>query len=322
MPIKVQCACGAAFAAKDELAGRTVKCPKCQQPLPIPAAGAPVAAAAQQRPAQAPRQVSPPLPSQAPSALYDTAPRTAGPSDSMYDDVGLRTQQAGTLPCPGCANPMPMNAVVCIKCGYNKKLGRRMEVMKQSGGTELPGGHSVTVEEMLGKAAQRIEEDKEEERKKTKEGMPWWLYLIGLTVIMGFMIAMMLIPQDTAMRTAGYTVMILSWLVGMYSGIRILIIAFQESTLQGVLYLMFCPYQLFYIITRWDKCGGYFLMNFAAAIFFCMGYGSIILADIITKPAESSLHSPTKYALVIGASERTPVVSFERSPAESRRLPA
>ena len=32
MPIKVACQCGASFAAKDELAGKAVRCPKCKQP--------------------------------------------------------------------------------------------------------------------------------------------------------------------------------------------------------------------------------------------------------------------------------------------------
>ncbi|MCI0357834.1 MAG: hypothetical protein L0211_05020 [Planctomycetaceae bacterium] len=292
MPIKVQCACGAAFAAKDELAGRTVKCPKCQQPLAIPAAGAaPVAAQAapakQVQPAAVPRQVAAPLPSQ-------TAP-APHPGGDIFAEAGLKAMQAGMSPCPACTAPMAINAIVCIKCGYNKNIGRRMEVVKQTGGTALPGGHSVTVEEMLDKAAVRIEEEKEEERKKTREGMPWWVYLIGITVIAGFMIAMMLIPQETAMRVAGWTVIVLSWLVCMYSGIRILIIAFQESALQGILYLVIPFYPLFYIITRWDRCGGLFLMNLVATVFMCFGYGSIILAEVMNKPAESSLPRSVQY---------------------------
>ncbi len=38
MPIVVRCACGVKLKAKDELAGKTLKCPKCKQPLLIPAA--------------------------------------------------------------------------------------------------------------------------------------------------------------------------------------------------------------------------------------------------------------------------------------------
>lgn len=36
MPIPVKCACGKKFALKDELAGRKVKCPTCQQVLSVP----------------------------------------------------------------------------------------------------------------------------------------------------------------------------------------------------------------------------------------------------------------------------------------------
>ncbi|HEY2413950.1 MAG TPA: hypothetical protein VGI40_17005, partial [Pirellulaceae bacterium] len=46
MAIKVQCSCGKAFAAKDELAGKTVKCPGCQKPLKIPGGTAPAKATA------------------------------------------------------------------------------------------------------------------------------------------------------------------------------------------------------------------------------------------------------------------------------------
>src|SRR5689334_18687841 len=41
----VECSCGARFRAKDELAGKSLPCPKCGQVLTIPAA-APMAAAA------------------------------------------------------------------------------------------------------------------------------------------------------------------------------------------------------------------------------------------------------------------------------------
>ena len=36
MSISVTCQCGVRFRAKDELAGRQAKCPKCGQPLTIP----------------------------------------------------------------------------------------------------------------------------------------------------------------------------------------------------------------------------------------------------------------------------------------------
>jgi hypothetical protein len=251
MPIKVQCACGAAFAAKDELAGRTVKCPKCQQPLAIPAA--PAAAAA--RPAQpaAPRQVGAPLPSQA------AAPPPGG---DLFAEAGLHAMQAGMVPCPGCTNPMPAQAIVCIKCGYNKKIGRRMDVMKQGEGTAIPGGHGATVDEMLGAAATRIEDEKEEERKKTREGLPWWGYLIGLVCIMGFMGTMMMLPQETVLRSAPFIIYGLAELVSLYAWIRILIIAFEEGVGHGIGCLVCGLYVFVYSIMRWDRCGTLFLMIF------------------------------------------------------------
>jgi len=267
MPIKVQCACGAAFAAKDELAGRTVKCPKCQQPLAIPAGAAPAVAAKAAQPA-APRQVGAPLPSQA------AAPPPGG---DLFSEAGLHGMQAGMVACPGCASPMPVQAVVCIRCGYNKKIGRRMDVMKQTGGAEIPGGHSATVDEMLSSAAQRIEDEKEEERKKTREGLPWWAYLIGISAVTGFMGTMMMLPQETVLRVAPFIIYGLAALVSLYASIRIWIIAFEEGVGHGIGCLVCGLYMLVYCIMRWDRCGTLFLMMFFSNLIaniaaFGMGY--------------------------------------------------
>src|SRR4029079_10730650 len=36
MAIVIQCQCGASFRAKDELAGKEVRCPKCQSAIAVP----------------------------------------------------------------------------------------------------------------------------------------------------------------------------------------------------------------------------------------------------------------------------------------------
>ncbi len=267
MPIKVQCACGAAFAAKDELAGRTVKCPKCQQPLKIPAAsGAPVAAAPRAPTAQPPRPGQPSPPNRQLAAPLPSQGGGPGGNHGLYDEIGLTAQQAGTAPCPGCAKPMPANAIVCIQCGYNKKIGRRMETVKQGEAAVLPGGHSVTVDELLGKAAQSIADDKEEQRKKTREGMPWWIYLIGMFACIGFMIMMMVLPERVAVSTGGVIIWGLCIVVNIYATIRIYMIAFNESVSEGVLCLVCGLYQLYFIFTHWDQCGGYVLMQLGTNI--------------------------------------------------------
>jgi hypothetical protein len=55
MPIQVACSCGKKFAAKDELAGKRVKCPTCGGAIAIPAP------AAQAPPVSAPQQPADPL---------------------------------------------------------------------------------------------------------------------------------------------------------------------------------------------------------------------------------------------------------------------
>jgi ribosomal protein L40E len=284
MPIKVQCACGAAFAAKDELAGRTVKCPKCQQPLTIPAGGAmPAAAARAPAAAGAGRPMGAPLPSQGP-------PPGGG---DLFAEAGLHTFQAGVQPCPGCAAPLPDSAVLCVKCGYNRKLGRRMETIKQVGGAPLPGGHTVTADELLNRAARAIEEDKEEEKKKTSEGMPWWAYLIGLLGLVGFLVAMAFVPQSQAMRSAGICIIILGCLVSSYSAIRLRMTAFSESTGHGFMYLFVPFYAAYYVGTRWDRCGGYVFMGIAGVFIALGGLGALFLADFMNSKKDDAYLPPS-----------------------------
>src|SRR5213593_260116 len=105
MAIKVQCACGKAFAAKDELAGKTVKCPGCQKPLKIPGAGAPAKAAVKPeagKPAAASKKASATDDDYSLSA-EDPPPR---PKSDLFAEVGLKAAPKGTMPCPGCMEPL------------------------------------------------------------------------------------------------------------------------------------------------------------------------------------------------------------------------
>src|SRR5688500_13852910 len=242
MPIKVTCACGQSFAAKDELAGRTVKCPKCSRPLAIPAAGGAAAI---------PAAATQPMPQQPmmPQQLLPAAPAPAQSAGGLFDEIGISAAPAGTSPCPGCRAPMPVGAVLCVQCGYNLQLGRRMETMRIGADGQ---SHTSVVDTILAKAARAIQEEKEEERKKVRGGIPWWGYLLMLMSIVGFMAMMMLIPQGTAVFVAAVLLMFGGWLVCLYSGICLLIIAFKESPLQGILYLLLLPgcpiYALIFII--------------------------------------------------------------------------
>jgi ssDNA-binding Zn-finger/Zn-ribbon topoisomerase 1 len=231
MPIKVTCACGQSFAAKDELAGRTVKCPKCSRPLVIPktgAAGGAPAAPTATRPQQSAAAAGP-----APAA----PPAPAYPSGGLFDEVGLPSAPTGTIPCPGCRTPMPMGAIVCVQCGYNMKLGRRMETLRI--GADGTGESGSVTDMFLARAARTLEEDKEEERKKTREGLPWWAYLLMLLGLVGFMAMMMMIPQRSAI-VAGGALIFVGQLLCLYSGICILV-AFRKIRSRDCFVCSLCP---------------------------------------------------------------------------------
>jgi DNA-directed RNA polymerase subunit RPC12/RpoP len=114
MPITVACACGAKFAAKDELAGKRVKCPKCGDALQIPSAEAPVPRSA---PTTSPKQ--PPLAPE-PSAI-----------GSILDEFGSEASKTGVR-CPKCGSDMKSEAVICIQCGFNTQTGKQLKTRSDS----------------------------------------------------------------------------------------------------------------------------------------------------------------------------------------------
>jgi hypothetical protein len=179
MPIKVQCSCGKAFAAKDELAGKAVKCPGCQKPLKIPGGAAPAKAGAKPDAAKTAAKTNGDDDDYSLTA-EEPAPR---PKSDLFAEVGLKAAPKGTMPCPGCMAPLPQDAIICVKCGYNMKLGRKMKTMTTSGESAGSVGHGAVAQDLLDKAAETIEGDDEAEASKDKEGMPWWVYLIILIVL-------------------------------------------------------------------------------------------------------------------------------------------
>jgi len=94
MPIVVACRCGQRFQAQDHLAGKTVRCPSCSQPLQIPALVQPVASAAQGDAFW--------------DALNSPPPTASGPAQ----DLALRHS--------GYAAPNTLG-IQCQKCGYTGK---------------------------------------------------------------------------------------------------------------------------------------------------------------------------------------------------------
>lgn len=136
MPIRAACQCGKAFAAPDNLAGKTVKCPGCGQPLRIPAAAGAAGATT-------------PAPSKAPAK--PAAPAFGGIGD-LLDEAGF-TQHAGPR-CPSCDTPVSPQAVVCVQCGFNRQTGAKTASEVRTGPKSI--GHGEAASALLERAAKEV----------------------------------------------------------------------------------------------------------------------------------------------------------------------
>lgn len=226
MPIKVVCKCGQQLAVKDSLAGRAVKCPKCGQPVKIPSSGESTAA----------------------------KDRVDAAISDLLDEAGLH---GGILRCPGCGTPLAENAVLCVQCGYDLRKGHRIKtrVGKESDLEEdemanLPV-HGVP---LLDHAERELARDKLQQKQLAK-GVPWWVVLLALLGLIGFAAGMLSLPQDRVMDTSGWVLVVVGGLCVAFFVLRLVIVAFQESFLWGILFLI-PPFPLYYIGTRWNRCAG------------------------------------------------------------------
>lgn len=277
MPIKVTCTCGAAFAAKDELAGKTVACPKCQQPLTIGGGAAPA-----QRPAVAARPAAAPQP-----AADLSAP-------SIFDEAGLKARQITGQVCPSCFRAMKQGAILCVHCGYNMQLGRKLVAQVHGRGD---AGHGESAEIALQRAARTLEEDKIEERKKTSEGIPWWGYLILFLGAVGLLTMMMMLPAATATYVALWILIVGGWMIQLYAWIFIYIVAFKDSVTQGLLVLFVPCYALVYVIMKWDQCGSLFLINLGGFGIQVLAWG--VMVAIASMQEDAELPFPTRPAVAL-----------------------
>lgn len=94
MAIQVACACGQQFAAHDNLAGKTVRCPQCQGSLQIP-----------------------------PVATEGYGLEGLDSFDQSADEERF---------CPKCKAHRKPGAIVCVKCGYNWRSRRQMQTRRDS----------------------------------------------------------------------------------------------------------------------------------------------------------------------------------------------
>lgn len=279
MTIKVVCQCGATFGAKDELAGRTVACPKCKQALKI---GAPAARA--------------------------PAPVAGGISD-LLDEAGF--DHAHGPRCPQCSKPVQPGALLCVNCGFNLQTGEKVAgaVIQARG----EGGEKAVAKSLLTSAADRIANEKLEDKKTRSQGAPVWVYLIAFAGVLAFVACMLLMPRDKAFRINGIGLMVFGYIIITIYGIRMIVVAFMEDVMCGVLWLFVPFYSLYYLITRWSRLGNLFTMQLLGLVFVGIGMGMVAISPYMAiKDKKDTVHLPQPKPFVLAAN---------LEPAEFDRLP-
>ncbi len=245
MPIQVTCQCGQQLTAKDEFAGKRVKCPKCGGPLLI-------------APAQA------------------TTGGTGKCISDLLDDAGMR---ANLSRCPGCGAELSDETVLCVMCGFDLRRGHRLKTRVGSAADmdddelgELP----VHGNPMLDFAERQIARDKLEQ-SRLSTGAPWWMVMLAFLGVVGFAIGMVSMPQDLVVRNSGWVLVVFGALMSVYFNLRLLIAAFKESVLQGLL-VWLCPfYVLYYVVSRWDRVGPFFVLSLVGSVLISMGYVMVVV---------------------------------------------
>ena len=115
--VEVRCKCGKLFNVNSDLAGKTLRCPACRGTLTCPT----------------PKQ-SKTVPDSESDFGLDSA--GTGLLDGWGDvGSGVASLFAEVDPvdltadhrCPSCKSAMAVNAILCVKCGYNIKSGRQLE---------------------------------------------------------------------------------------------------------------------------------------------------------------------------------------------------
>jgi hypothetical protein len=225
MPIKVACSCGQSFAAPDNLAGRTVKCPKCSQPLSIPA-------------------VQPQQPA---------APVSGGVADLLAEE-GLAAKAGSGPQCPSCNSPMPPHGFICVQCGYNVQLGRRVQTHDATAHTA-----ERDAQQLLAKARKALDETPQEfSADDLGAGANAYIAAVVIVIATIFIVgtgagAFYLFGEmieGSGGAGAGMAAVLTGMLFGSIGGIWLLVVAFMEDITKGLLCLFCGPYFLFFVFTH------------------------------------------------------------------------
>ena len=226
MSIKARCAgCGTSFQAKDSLAGKRVKCPKCAQPIMI---GQPVATRA-----QAAKGVA--------KGGSAAAAGAHNPLLDLLDEVQVKPAVRGPV-CPNCSKAMSHLAVVCVECGYNVETGKKLttSVFDDDVETGIKDVGMTDAEAIMAKAEKDIDDmpvtghgqdfgDGADSFLIAGVSMVVLLILVGIGLTVIF--TMDIISQLIASWFISFVASVVLWAV---MAIWITIVAFKQKPVHGI----------------------------------------------------------------------------------------
>ena len=120
MAIRATCgSCNSSFNARDELAGKRVKCPKCKSSMTI---------------GEAPKRKAPAAPAARKPAK--SQPAAIDPMEALLAEANIgQDVQSGPI-CPNCAAYVTPGSVLCIDCGFNLETGKQVRTSVDKGGSD------------------------------------------------------------------------------------------------------------------------------------------------------------------------------------------
>lgn len=237
MPIKTTCNCGFSFNAKDQLAGRKVKCPRCSRALQIPD-GAGVASAAKATMAATASQAVPPKSKNVNKALMD-----------LLDEEGVDGIAQGPI-CSSCGSVMSAASVICVNCGYNTATGEFLETeIDVDTGIEAVG--VTDADKLMMQAESEIDENPiTAVNQDFGDGADSYVIALGAVAVAGVLmligLAIVLVMEFvTDEINPAWISLIVATIVGPICQFYLLIVAFLDSKTEGLLCL-FVPFYIFY----------------------------------------------------------------------------
>lgn len=247
MSIKVQCEhCHANLTVNDKMAGKRGKCPKCAGVITIPAAtngGSSLAAGVS------------PASTSASSGGWGKG-HVHSPLDDLLDEAGVEAASTGPT-CPACHADVKPNAVLCVECGYNFTAGRQIRTQIGFDPDAADAGLSEN-EKLMAKAEREIDDAPiTVEDGEHGDGAESFLIAIGMLVVGATMLAAgigIVYLMDRVIKEGSMSLTISLVICCVLTGISqiwLLICAFREKPLQGIL-VLFVPFYIYYYgFTRW-----------------------------------------------------------------------